>query len=124
LHARVPRALLQDYTLYAQTEEDKSIYSLIEGLRDLSLAADQSGVSKSAPKGQTDMCVRYWKLKERPQKNFSEIEDRSFGFESEALTEEELEEKRAEIYERNKERQMQGKIGKMEQKMRESLRKR
>jgi len=55
------------------------------------------------------MCVRIWKLKERHQ-NMTEIDDRSS--EQDTMTDEELSEKRAQIEERKKDKEMQKQIGK------------
>lgn len=104
---------MKDYTAFAQTKEDVSLYTLIEGLSKINISESNNETVKVGNGG----CTKLWKMKNgRPQKwqqMYSKYQEdgnpQIFGSLtlSELLTEEELDEKRQNIEERSKDRKIQ-----------------
>ncbi|PRP88289.1 DIS3-like exonuclease 1-like [Planoprotostelium fungivorum] len=92
---RVPQNTLKDYVTYAQPTSRDSIYELMSSMSSLSLS-DSKPQTVATKEG--DQVTRYWKLKKRPKPRYEGDGD-SVNY-NEAMTEEELIEKREEMEER------------------------
>lgn len=103
---------LDDYTLYAQSKNMESLYSLFEDFEKLSLSTNENNLLEKKD-FQQDQTIRLWKLKKRI-KNISLYDNTiNENDNQETLHNEELQEERLPL-----EQKYQKQIGKLEMKLR------